>query len=66
MNAPIELRRYEKPLKNGWYHARTVYCVQDDEVLYRFDTDDGYAVGCAAEKQFRRWMRGCLPKENDK
>jgi hypothetical protein len=59
----IECRRYEKPLKNGWYIARKVYRVTDDEVLYTFDTEDGYQVGVSTPKQFRRWMKGTLPKE---
>lgn len=60
----IELRRYEKPLKNGWYHARTVFRVTGDEVLYKFESEDGYQVGASTPKQFRRWMKGTLPKEN--
>ena len=61
MSDQIELRRYEKQVKNGWYHSRTVFRVTGDEVLYRFETEsDGYQVGCSTVKAFRRWMRGCL------
>lgn len=59
---PIRLRRYEKPVKGGFY-ARTVYRVTETEVHYRFETDDGYCCGCASVQAFRRWMRGCLPAE---
>jgi len=60
----IELRRYEKPRKDGWYSARTVFRVTGTEVLYRFETEhDGYQVGCSTVRAFRRWMRGCLPAE---
>lgn len=62
----IECRRYEKPLRNGWYSARTVIRVDGDEVMYRFETEsDGYQCGVATVKQFKRWMRGTLPKEQE-
>jgi len=58
----IECRRYEKPLKCGWYHARTVFRVTGDEVLYKFETEsDGYQVGASTPKAFKRWMKGTLP-----
>ncbi len=60
----IECRLYEKPLKNGWYSVRNVFRVTGDEVLYKFETEsDGYQVGASTPKQFRRWMKGTLPKE---
>jgi hypothetical protein len=59
----IELRRYEKRLKCGWYHSRTVSKVTESSVYYWYDTDEGFALGVATIQQFRRWMKGCLPAE---
>ena len=54
----IKYQLYEKKLKCGWYHTRSVFRVTDTEVLYRFDTEsDGYRVGSSTPAQFKRWMR---------